>query len=55
MTNKTTVVLYLLAMVLTIVGVDIFCFRHHLLARFLANVGIVLVFTAFYLTYLKSS
>jgi hypothetical protein len=47
------VVLYLLAMVAVVVGVDILFFRHHFLERLLANIGIVLVFVAFYLRFLK--
>jgi hypothetical protein len=46
-------VLYVLALVAVVVGVDVLFFRHHFLARLIVNVGIVLVFTAFYLTFLK--
>jgi predicted cobalt transporter CbtA len=42
-------ILYVLAMVAVIVGVDVLFFRHHVWARLLVNVGIVLVFAAFYL------
>ena len=45
--------LYVLALVAVVVGVDVLFFRHHFLARLIVNVGIVLVFTAFYLTFLK--
>jgi hypothetical protein len=48
-----TVVLYVLAMVTVIVGADVLFFRNRLLARLIANVGIVLVFAAFYLRFLK--
>ncbi|HUY62580.1 MAG TPA: hypothetical protein VMV50_02210 [Candidatus Paceibacterota bacterium] len=37
------------AMVVIIVGVDLAFFRNHFWARLAANVGIVLVFSAFYL------
>jgi uncharacterized membrane protein YfcA len=50
---RTAVVLYLLAMVAVVVGVDVLFFRHHFLERLMVNIGIVLVFTAFYLTFLK--
>jgi hypothetical protein len=50
---RTAVVLYVLALVAVVVGVDVLFFRHHFLARLIVNVGIVLVFTAFYLTFLK--
>jgi predicted cobalt transporter CbtA len=42
---------YVVALVVTVVGVDILIFRHHVRARLLANVGIVLVFAAFYLRF----
>jgi hypothetical protein len=41
--------IYVVAFVATVVGVDILIFRHHVWARLLANIGIVLVFAAFYL------
>lgn len=47
--------LYLLAMVGVIVGVDVLFFRHHFWARLTVNVGIVLVFGAFYLRFLKGT
>ena len=39
--------LYVLAMIAVVVSVDILFFRHHFTERLIANVGIVLVFTAF--------
>lgn len=45
--------LYVLALVAVVVGVDILFFRHHFWARLIANVGIVLVFAAVYLGFLK--
>lgn len=48
-----TTVLYVLGMVVVVVGVDVLFFRHHFLARLMVNVGIVLVFGAFYLRFLK--
>lgn len=53
MATKTTVVLYVLAIVVVVVGVDVLFFRHHTLERLIANIGIVLVFVAFYLAFLK--
>lgn len=47
------VVLYVLAMVAVVVGVDVLFFRNHFWARLLVNIGIVLVFVAFYLRFLK--
>jgi hypothetical protein len=45
------VALYVLALVAVIVGVDVLFFRHHFWARLMANIGIVLVFAAFYLRF----
>ena len=42
---------YVAALVATVVGVDVLIFRHDTWARLLANVGIVLVFAAFYLRF----
>jgi hypothetical protein len=50
---RATVVVYVLALIAVVVGVDVLFFRHHLLERLMVNVGIVLVFAAFYLTFLK--
>lgn len=48
-----SVVVYVLALVLIIVAVDVLFFRSHFWARLLANVGIVLIFAAFYLRFLR--
>ena len=45
--------LYVLAMVAAVVGVDVLFFRHQFWARLIVNVGIVLVFAASYLRFLK--
>ena len=45
--------LYVLAMVAVVVGVDVLFFRHHFWARLIVNVGVVLVFASFYLRFLK--
>lgn len=47
--------LYVLAMVAVIVAVDVLFFRNHFWARLMVNIGIVLVFTAFYMRFLKGS
>jgi len=46
---------YVVAMVVVIVGVDLLFFQHrqYILERLLVNVGIVLVFVAFYLRFLR--
>jgi len=53
MGSKAAAALYVIAMVVVIVGVDILVFRGHLWERLISNVGIVLVFAAFYLRFLK--
>jgi len=53
MGRQLAVVLYVLALVAVVVGVDILFFRHLFWARLAANVGIVLVFGAFYFRFLK--
>ena len=50
---STTVVLYVIAMVALIIAVDIAFFRNRFAERLMANVGIVLVFAAFYLSFLR--
>ena len=47
------VALYALAMVAIVVGVDVLFFRGRLWERLMVNVGIVLVFAAFYFRFLK--
>ena len=55
MGRQTAVVLYVLALVAVVVGVDILFFRHRFWERLMVNVGIVLVFVAFGLRFLKRS
>jgi hypothetical protein len=45
--------LYVLAMTGVVVGVDLVFFRGHFWERLAANVGIVLVFVAFYFRFLR--
>ena len=53
MGRQAVLALYVLTMVVVVVGVDILFFRHRLWERLMVNVGIVLVFAAFYLRLLK--
>jgi hypothetical protein len=48
-----SVALYIVVLIAVIVGVDILLFKNHFWARLLVNIGIVLVFTAFYLRFLR--
>jgi hypothetical protein len=51
MGSKVAVVLYVVAMVAVIVGVDFMFFRQRFWERLTVNTGIVLVFAAFYLRF----
>jgi hypothetical protein len=55
MGRQAAIVLYVLALVACVVGVDLLFFRQRAWTweRLMANVGIVLVFGAFYLRFLK--
>jgi type IV secretory pathway VirB2 component (pilin) len=53
MGKQAVVVLYALAMVAVVVGVDILFFRHQFWERLTVNIGIVLVFGAVYVRFLK--
>ena len=57
MGNPAIGALYALAMVAVVVGVDLLFFRHRswFWERLAANVGIVLLFGAFYFRFLASS
>lgn len=53
MKRQGIVVLYVLLMVAVIVGVDVLFLRHRFWERLIVNIGIVLVFGAFYLSFLR--
>lgn len=53
MGKQPAAVLYVLTMVVVVVGVDVLFFRGHGWERLMVNVGIVLVFGAFYLRFLQ--
>jgi hypothetical protein len=53
MGKQAVIVLYVLAMVVVVVGLDVLFFRHRFWERLMVNVGVVLVFGAFYLRFLK--
>jgi hypothetical protein len=53
MRRQAAVGLYVLALVAVVVGVDVLFFKHQFGERLIVNVGIVLVFAAFYLRFLK--
>jgi hypothetical protein len=53
MRKNMTTALYVLLMVIVIVGLDLVFFRDLFWERLLANVGVVLVFAAFGLKFLR--
>jgi len=53
MGRQAGVVLYVLALATVVVSVDVSFFRHRFWERLMVNVGIVLVFAAFYFRLLK--
>lgn len=53
MARPVMAALYVLAMVAIIVGLDIAFFRGRFWERLILNIGIVLVFAAFYLRFLR--
>ncbi len=53
MGTKASAALYVLALVIVVVCVDILFFRHHFLERLITNVAIVLVFATFYFAFAK--
>jgi hypothetical protein len=53
MGTRATVALYVVLMVAVIVAVDFLFFRNRFWERLAVNIGIVLVFAAFYLRFLK--
>jgi hypothetical protein len=55
MGRQAGILLYVLALIAVVVGVDILFFRHRFGERLIANIGIVLVFAAFYLRFLKQA
>ena len=52
MDRRIAVALYVVAMAAVIVGVDLMFFRNRFWERLIVNIGIVLVFGAFYLRFL---
>jgi hypothetical protein len=51
--RKTFVVLYIVVLIAVVVSVDLLFFRNQTSGRLIANIGIVLVFVAFYWRFLK--
>jgi cytochrome c oxidase subunit IV len=54
MGKQIAIVLYVAAMVAIIVGIDVAFFRHRFWERLAVNIGIVLVFAAFFWRFFRS-
>jgi protein-S-isoprenylcysteine O-methyltransferase Ste14 len=54
MGRQAALVLYVVTLIAVVVGADVLFFRHNFWPRLMANVGIVLLFGAFYLRYLSA-
>jgi len=53
MTRNLSVVLYIVVLIAVVVSVDLLFFKNRFWERLMVNIGIVLVFAAFYLRFLK--
>jgi drug/metabolite transporter (DMT)-like permease len=53
MGTRVTAIIYVLAMVAVVISVDVLFLRHHFGPRLIVNIGIVLVFAAFYFAFLR--
>ena len=53
MGRSAAAALFVVAMVVVVVGVDVLFFRGHVWERLAANVGIVLIAVAFYFRFLR--
>ena len=53
-TNKLVVGVVIVAMIAVVVSVDLLFFKNRFWERLIVNIGIVLVFAAFYLRFLKN-
>jgi hypothetical protein len=54
MTRNMSVVLYIVVLIAVVVGVDVLFFKNRFWERLIVNIGIVLVFVAFYFRFLKN-
>jgi hypothetical protein len=53
MTRNTSIALFVVALMAIVVAVDVLFFRNRFWERLMVNIGIVLVFAAFYLRFMK--
>jgi hypothetical protein len=52
--ENMSVLLYIVVLIAVVVSVDLLFFKHRFWERLIVNIGIVLVFAAFYLRFLKN-
>ena len=55
MTRNMSVVLYIVVLIAVVVSVDLLFFKNLFWERLMVNIGIVVVFAAFYLRFLKNA
>ena len=53
MTKQVLLIIYVVIMIVVIVGIDVLFFKDRFWERLMANIGVVLIFAAFYLRFLK--
>jgi uncharacterized membrane protein len=53
MSARIAAIIYVATMIVVIVGVDVAFFRNRFWERLLVNIGLVLLFAAFYLRFLR--
>ena len=54
MTRNMFIVLYVLVLIAVVVSVDLLFFKNRFWERLIVNIGIVLVFAAFFLRFIKN-
>ena len=54
MTRNMAIVLYVVVMIAVVVGVDLLFFQNRFWERLIVNIGIVLVFVAFYFRFINN-
>lgn len=54
MTRNMSIALYVVVLIAVVVSVDLLFFRNQVWERLIVNIGIVLVFAAFYLRFLRN-
>jgi uncharacterized membrane protein len=55
MPRNIYIVPFVLVLIAVVVSMDLLFFKNHFWERLMANIGIVLVFAAFYLRFLKNA